>query len=91
MESWAEFPEVSLVEPEGTYLLWLDFRALRLYPEDLNAFLRGQAGWAVTRGIAFGAQGAGFARLNIACTRAKLEAALVRLGQAVALMREPRG
>ena len=74
---------VELIEPEGTFLLWLDFRRLGLEPEALTAFLRGRAGWAVTRGIAFGPEGAGFARLNIACPRARLSAALDGLETAI--------
>ncbi|MCP3969932.1 MAG: putative C-S lyase [Rhodobacteraceae bacterium] len=74
---------VRLIEPEGTFLLWLDFRALGLGPEELTAFLRGRAKWAVTRGPAFGEQGIGFARLNIACTRSRLTTALDRLERAV--------
>ena len=70
---------VEMIEPEGTFLLWLDFRGLGLSPDDLTAFLRGKAGWAVTRGQAFGREGEGFARVNIACTRARLEAALDQL------------
>lgn len=75
---------LELIEPEGTFLLWLDFRGLGLQPDDLTSFLRRQAKWAVTSGQAFGAEGVGFARLNVACTRAKLDAALTRLGNAVA-------
>ncbi len=70
---------VELIEPEGTFLVWLDFRALGLLPDELTTFLRQKAGWAVTRGQAFGKQGEGFARVNIACTRARLEKALERL------------
>lgn len=70
---------VELIEPEGTFLLWLDFRKLGMSPEELTAFLRGKAGWAVTRGQAFGGEGEGFARLNIACTHARLNMALDRL------------
>lgn len=76
-------PDVQLVEPEGTFLLWLDFRALGLSPEDLTRFLREKAGWAVTRGQAFGVEGAGFARLNIACTKIRLETALWQLKKAL--------
>ena len=79
----ARVTDVALIEPEGTFLLWLDFRALSLSPEDLAAFLRNEAGWAVTRGQAFGKEGEGFARLNIACTRARLKAALRRLEAAI--------
>ena len=79
----ARIGAVELIEPEGTFLLWLDFRRLGLEPEALTAFLRGRAGWAVTRGIAFGPEGAGFARLNIACPRARLSAALDELETAI--------
>ena len=78
-----DIPGVAMVEPEGTFLLWLDFRALGLSPDDLTAFLRQRAGWAITRGIAFGPEGAGFGRLNIACRRASLSAALDALERAV--------
>jgi len=74
---------VTLIEPEGTFLLWLDFRALNLSPDALTAFLRNQAGWAVTRGPAFGTQGIGFARLNIACPRIRLAQALDNLTKAL--------
>jgi len=79
----ANIPAVALIEPEGTFLLWLDFRGLDLAPDALTAFLRQKAGWAITRGIAFGSQGAGFGRLNIACPRARLADALDRLATAV--------
>lgn len=78
---------VELIEPEGTFLLWLDFRQLGLSPDGLTTFLKDKAKWAVTRGHAFGEEGAGFARLNIACTRARLEAALDQLTHAIAALR----
>ena len=74
---------VELVNPEGTFLLWLDFRQLGLEPDELVAFLRQKAEWAVTRGHAFGNEGVGFARLNIACPRPKLKAALSQLTTAI--------
>ncbi len=80
----AALPTVSLIEPEATFLVWLDFRALGLAPDALTAFLRSEAQWALTRGPAFGPQGEGFARLNIACTRARLAAALDSLERALA-------
>lgn len=83
----AALPEVMLIEPEGTFLLWLDFRALGLPPEALTRFLRQRAGWALTRGPAFGTEGIGFGRLNIACTRARLSAALDQLAAALDVFR----
>lgn len=79
----SDLPTVTLIEPEGTFMVWLDFRGLGLTPDDLTKFLRSKAGWAVTRGQAFGPEGNGFARLNIACTRAKLTVALKQLSDAV--------
>ena len=81
--SLAEIPQIALIEPEGTFLLWIDFRGLGFEPDDLTAFLRHQAGWSITRGIAFGRQGTGFGRLNIACPRAPLARSLDRLVAAV--------
>lgn len=72
-------PNISLIEPEGTFLVWLDFRDMGLSADELTAFLRDRAGWAVTGGQAFGNEGNGFARLNIACTKSKLDAALNQL------------
>ncbi len=83
-ERLERIPGVELIEPEGTFLLWLDFRGLGLAAEDLPAFLHDEAGWAVTRGSAFGEHGRGFVRVNIACTRRRLRRALDRLEAAVA-------
>ena len=82
-QTLARCDRVQLIEPEGTFLLWLDFRALGLAPDDLTAFLRQEAGLAPTRGQSFGPEGQGFARLNIACPRAPLAAALGRLEDAL--------
>lgn len=83
----AEMGGARLIEPEAGFLAWLDFRDLGLAPEALTAFLRGEAGWAPTRGEAFGTGGAGFARVNFACRRGALDAALDRLGAALAARR----
>ena len=76
-------PTVELVEPEGTYLLWLDFSALGLEPRALAQFLAEKARIASNPGHWFGREGAGFARINIACPRSVLLEALENLEQAV--------
>lgn len=76
-------PSVKLIEPEGTYLLWLDFRDLGLDAKQLEAFLVRQAGIAGNPGHWFGREGAGFARINIACPRQFIVDALEKLEQAV--------
>jgi cystathionine beta-lyase len=80
-------PSVELIEPEGTFLIWLDFRKLGFSANELNAFLRQKAQWAITRGFAFGSEGTGFGRLNIACPRAQLARAFDQLE--AALKQEP--
>ena len=82
-ERLTELAGVELIEPEGTFLLWLDFRGLELSADDLTRFLRNDAQWAITRGAAFGKEGVGFARLNIACTRSRLDRALKQLRAAL--------
>ena len=74
---------IKLIEPEGTFLVWLDFRQLGMTTNELMAFLRDEAKWVVTKGHAFGQEGAGFARVNIACKHANLEVALKQLLNAV--------
>lgn len=76
-------PQVRLVEPEGTYLLWLDFRALNLTERQLEDLIVNRARLWLDRGTLFGQEGAGFERINIACPRAVLQKALFQLEQAV--------
>jgi cystathionine beta-lyase len=74
---------IKLVEPEGTYLVWLDFRALGLDAKVLEQFLTQEAGLALNPGYWFGREGAGYARMNIACPRDVLREALQQLTSAV--------
>ncbi len=83
-ERLADIPGVTVIPPEGTFLVWLDFRALGLSADALRAWLRAEPRWAVTSGASFGRQGEGFARLNIACPRPQLAQALDRLAEALA-------
>ena len=78
-----ELPGISLVEPEGTYLLWLDFRALGMSDEELDRFILNDAKLWLDNGSMFGPEGEGFQRINIACPRAILEKAFAQLKHAV--------
>ncbi len=69
---------------QGTFLMWIDFRALDLSAEALHGFLREKANMQLTRGAAFGLGGEGFARLNIACPQPRLKRALDQLITALA-------
>ena len=76
-------PGIHLVEPEGTYLAWLDCRGLRLPPRDLDALIVNQARVWLDDGAMFGDEGAGFQRINIACPRSTLIQALQQIRDAV--------
>jgi cystathionine beta-lyase len=74
---------VSVVEPDGTFLLWLDFRALGLDAKRLERFLGREAGVALAQGYWFGREGAGFARMTVGCPRDTVRRALTRLTAAL--------
>jgi cystathionine beta-lyase len=76
-------PQVRLVEPQGTYLAWLDFSKLGLSDGQLDELIVHKARLWLDAGTMFGAGGEGFERINIACPRSVLEQALFQLGQAV--------
>lgn len=76
-------PMIHLIEPEGTYLLWLDFRELGLTEEALESLIVEKARLWLDRGAMFGKEGEGFERINIACPRTTLEQALSQLKKAV--------
>ncbi len=78
-----EMPEIKLIEPEGTYLLWLDFRALGLRERELEELIGKRAKVWLDRGSAFGNAGAGFERINVACPRKTLAEALDRIKNAI--------
>jgi cystathionine beta-lyase len=72
-------PKVRVFEPEGTYLVWLDFRAYETDPVRLEDLVLKQAKVVLDEGYFFGDEGNGFERINIACPRQTLEDALVKI------------
>jgi cysteine-S-conjugate beta-lyase len=78
----AELPKIRLVEPEGTYLLWLDFHAYGMTDEALDAHIKNDARLWLDSGHIFGREGSGFQRINIACPWETLEKGLQQLARA---------
>ena len=76
-------PQIKLIEPEGTYLVWLDFNELGLNDKELEDLIIHKAGLWLDEGIMFGAGGEGFQRINIAAPRIILEQALSQLERAI--------
>ena len=76
-------PGIEVTAPEGTYLMWLDCRALGLDDTGLKRFFVQQAGVGMNPGMSFGDNGSGFMRLNIGCPRATLEQVIERIQAAL--------
>jgi len=72
-------PKVRLIEPEGTYLLWLDFSAYGYSDSELDNLIVNKAKVWLDRGTMFGCEGEGYQRINIATPRPILEEALKRI------------
>jgi len=76
-------PELSIVRPEATFLLWIDFRKLGFTSMALKRFLIEEAKLGLSDGPVFGPGGEGFQRMNIACPKSVLARALNQLASAL--------
>lgn len=76
-------PEIKVIKPEGTYLVWLDCRNLGMNKKELHDFMLDKAKVWFDDGHMFGENGQGFERINIACTKATLKEALDRIKNAL--------
>ena len=72
-------PGVRMIDTQGTYLIWLDFRQTGLTVEELDHKIIYEAGLWLDSGKIFGKTGEGFERINVACPRAVLQEALDRI------------
>jgi len=78
-----KIPAIKAIKSQGTYLLWLDCRALKLDDKALSDFMKQKAKIGLDDGFMFGQGGSGFERMNIACPRSILAEALGRIEKAV--------
>lgn len=76
-------PQIKVIKPEGTYLIWLDFRELGMEVMELKNFILTKAKVAMDDGYIFGPGGEGFERINIACPRRTLKEGLCRIEKAI--------
>jgi cystathionine beta-lyase len=76
-------PEIHLITPEGTYLLWLDCRDLGMSDAQLKHFFVEKAGVGLSHGTLFGKEGSGFMRMNIGAPRGVIRLALDGIVQAL--------
>jgi len=79
----SHIPKMTVVRPEGTYLVWLDCRRLGLNKWELKQLVLNKARVYLDEGFIFGREGEGFERINIACPRSVLVEALDRIKKAI--------
>jgi cysteine-S-conjugate beta-lyase len=78
----AELPDIAWTPPEASYVAWLDCRALSLGDDPAATFLdRGRI--ALSRGLDYGREGAGFVRLNFGTSPEHVTDAIMRMARAV--------
>ncbi len=75
-------PEVKVMNPEATYLVWLDFREYGMDGKELTKLIVDKAKVGLNNGAGFGIEGNGWMRLNIGCPRSVLAEGLNRLNNA---------
>ena len=76
-------PELKLIEPEGTYLAWIDCSGLGLTAEELNDLIINKAKLWLDAGDIFGKASEQYQRIVMACPRATLERAMKQLKDAI--------
>lgn len=76
-------PQIRMIEPEGTYLLWLDCCAMGLSDKQLKDFFVQQAGVGLSPGPMFGIGGSGHMRMNIGAPRSVIQQALENISAAL--------
>lgn len=75
-------PGVKVMNPEATYLVWLDFREYGMDDKELTKLIVDKAKVGLNNGAGFGIEGNGWMRLNIGCPRSVLAEGLNRLNNA---------
>lgn len=76
-------PQIKVMKPEATYMIWLDCRDLGLEGDALKDFFVKDAKLGLNEGRMFGTGGDGFMRMNLACPKSIAERAMENLRQAV--------
>ena len=75
-------PDVKMVRPEASFLVWMDFNGLNLSHDELVDLVVNHAGLALNDGEMFGPEGHGFMRVNVATPRKSLFEAMDKLEKA---------
>ena len=80
-------PEIIPVQPEATYMIWLDCRKFGMSGKELQNFFVTKAGVGMNEGSTFGPGGEGFMRMNLGTTHQKVMKAMEQFEKAVSALR----
>jgi len=80
-------PEIVPVQPEATYMIWLDCRKFEMTGKELQNFFVNKAGIGMNEGSTFGPGGEGYMRMNLATTHQTVITAMEQIEKAVSLIR----
>ena len=80
-------PEIIPVQPEATYMIWLDCRKFSMTGKELQNFFVSKAGIGMNEGSTFGPGGEGFMRMNIGTTHQTVMKAMEQIEKAVSMLR----
>ena len=80
-------PEIIPVQPEATYMIWLDCRKFAMSGKELQNFFINKAGVGMNEGSTFGPGGEGFMRMNLGTTHDTVKKAMEQIEKAVAQLR----
>ena len=80
-------PEIIPVQPEATYMIWLDCRKLGMSGKELQDFFVHKAGIGMNEGSTFGPGGEGFMRMNLGTTHQTVRQAMEQVEKAVSFLR----
>ena len=76
-------PQLKVIAPQASYLVFIDFSALQLNQKDIVALCTNRAHLALNDGSIYGEEGNGYMRINLACPRSVVRQALAQLKDAI--------
>ncbi|MFJ7738166.1 MalY/PatB family protein [Lysinibacillus sp. NPDC097287] len=79
-----QLPGIHIPKPQGTYLIWIDYRELGIDEKDMMKRLLEVGHLALEPGSKYGVEGNGFLRMNVACSLDTVKEGVARFKQALA-------
>jgi cystathionine beta-lyase len=76
-------PQISMIRPQASYLIFLDCRKLQLEQDELERLFTDKIGIALNTGTMFGEEGKGFMRMNIGTQREQVLKSLEKISREV--------